>query len=138
MNGAVQNAAAQRVALKWFIEQDDYLKNRRGQYTGKYGAETPWYSQVDMRLLQDFMFKTGKEIHTLQVSIDILNLGNMLNSNWGVRRYATTSGYYQPLSVALAGNVPTYQFDPTERRTFVASPDLLSRWQMQFGLRYIF
>jgi hypothetical protein len=138
VNGIVQNAAAQRVALKWFIEQDDYLKARRGEYTEKYGAETPWFSQVDLRILQDFMFKSGKSTRTVQLSIDILNLGNMLNSEWGVRKYATTSGYFQPISVGLTGNTPTYQFDPTERRTFVASPDLLSRWQLQFGLRFSF
>jgi hypothetical protein len=138
VNGVVQNAQAQRIALKWFIEQDDYLRDKRGQYTEKYGAETPWFSQVDLRILQDFKFKAGKSAHTIQFSIDILNLGNMLNSEWGVKKYATTSGYYQPLSVSLAGSVPTYQFDPTSRRTFAASPDLLSRWQMQFGLRYIF
>ena len=138
VNGELQNAAAQRVAWKWFIEQDDYLRTKRGQYTEKYEAETPWFSQVDLRILQDFNFNAGSSTRTVQFSIDILNLGNLLNSKWGVRKYATTSGYFQPLSVSLAGSVPTYQFDPTARRTFVASPDLLSRWQMQFGLRFIF
>ncbi len=138
VNGVVQNAAAQRVALKWFIQQDDYLKDKRGRYTEKYGAENPWFSQVDVRVLQDFNFKAGKSTRTIQFSIDVLNFGNMLNSEWGVVKYATTSGYYQPISVALAGSTPTYQFDPTARRTFTISPDLVSRWQMQFGLRYIF
>jgi hypothetical protein len=138
VNGNVQNAAAQRIALKWFIEQDEYLKSKRGSYTEKYGAETPWFSQIDVRVLQDFVFSAGKSKHTIQLSMDIVNFGNMLNSEWGVRKYATTSGYFQPLSVGLAGSTPTYQFDPTPRRTFVASPDLLSRWQIQFGVRYIF
>lgn len=138
VNGVIQNAAAQRVAFKWFIQQDKYLRDRRGQYTEKYGAENPWFSQVDLRVLQDFNFKAGKSTQTIQFSIDILNLGNMLNSKWGIVKYATTSGYYQPISVALAGSTPTYQFDPTARGTFTASPDLISRWQMQFGLRYIF
>ncbi|HEX2629307.1 MAG TPA: TonB-dependent receptor, partial [Chitinophagaceae bacterium] len=138
VNGVVQNAAAQRIALKWFIEQDEYLRNRRGQYTEKYGAETPWFSQIDVRILQDFIFKRKNGSNTIQLSVDVVNFGNMLNSEWGLRKYATTSGYFQPLSVGLSGSTPTYQFDPTPRRTFVASPDLLSRWQIQFGLRYIF
>lgn len=138
VNGVVQNAAAQRIALKWFIEQDEYLRQRRGEYTEKYGAETPWFSQIDIRVLQDFIFKAGKSTNTIQLSMDIVNFGNMLNSEWGLRKYATTSGYFQPLSVGLTGTTPTYQFDPTPRRTFVASPDLLSRWQIQFGVRYIF
>jgi hypothetical protein len=72
------------------------------------------------------------------LSIDIINLGNLINSHWGIRKFATISGYFQPWSVALAGNTPTYQFDPSLKQTFTASPDLISRWQMQFGLRYIF
>jgi len=138
INGNVQSAAIQRQTLKNFIAQDDYLSSRVGQYTEKYGGETPWYSQLDLRILQDLNFKAGKQKNTLQLSIDIINFGNLLNSDWGVRKYATTSGYYQPLGVSYNNNSPVYTFDPTQYTTFVSSPDLLSRWQMQLGLRYIF
>ncbi len=135
--GNVQSPAAQRVALKAFISQDDYLSERRGQYTEKYGAETPWFSQLDLRILQDLYIKPGSR-QTLQLSIDLINFGNLISSKWGVREYATTSGYFQPLTVFYNGNNPVYQFDPSLKSTFVASPDLQSRWQMQLGLRYIF
>jgi len=138
VNGVVQDAAAQRTALKQYISKDSYLSGLRGKYTEKYGGENPWYSQVDFRLLQDFMFKGKKSTQTIQFSIDIVNLGNLISSNWGIRKIATNSGYFQPLSVTLAGSTPTYQFDPSTKETFTASPDLISRWQMQFGLRYIF
>jgi hypothetical protein len=138
VNGNVQTAAVQRAALQAFINQDDYLSGLRGQYTEKYGAETPWFSQLDLRILQDYQFKAGKGMKTVQFSVDIQNFGNMLSSKWGVRKYATTSGYYQPLGVSVTGGVPSYTFDPSQKQTFVSSPDLPSRWQMQFGLRYIF
>ena len=137
VNGNIQNAAAQRTALKQFIAQDKYLRGLRGKYTEKYGGETPWYSQLDMRILQDLIVnKLTKQ--SLQFSVDIVNLGNLINSNWGVQQYATTSGYYQPLSVSYNSNAPTYQFDPSLKKTFSDSPDLPSRWQIQLGLRYIF
>ncbi|HTL06832.1 MAG TPA: TonB-dependent receptor [Chitinophagaceae bacterium] len=139
VNGVVQNAAAQKAAFKSFIEQDKYLRNHRGMYTEKYGNESPWFSQVDMRILQDFNFLAGKKTRTLQVSLDIVNLGNLISSKWGVRKYATTTGYFQPISVTSVNNgVPTYQFDPSLKETFIASPDLWSRWQTQLGLRFIF
>ncbi len=138
IDGNVQNAAAQRAALKAFIAQDEYLSERRGQYSEKYGGETPWFNQVDLRILQDFNFKNKKSTQTIQVSVDVVNLTNMISSKWGVRKYATTSGYFQPVSVSLSGSTPTYQFDPSLKETFTASPDLQSRWQLQFGLRYIF
>ena len=139
VNGVVQNAAAQKAAYKSFIAQDKYLSSRRGMYTEKYEGESPWFSQVDMRFLQDFYFKSGKRTKTIQVSLDIVNLGNLISSKWGVRKYATNSGYFQPISVtAVNSGVPTYQFDPSLKETFIASPDLLSRWQTQLGLRFIF
>jgi len=137
VNGNTQDAAAQRTALKKFIAQDKYLRGRRGDYTEKYGGETPWYSQLDLRILQDYIVNK-KNKQTLQLSLDFVNLGNLISSNWGIRKYATTSGYYQPLSVSYNNNAPVYRFDPSLTSTFVDSPDLPSRWQLQIGLRYIF
>ena len=132
---------AQRTGFKNYIASDKYLTKRKGNYTEKYAGQTPWFSQVDVRILQDFNFKTGGKKQTVQFSIDIQNFGNLLSSKWGVRKVATNSGFFQPISV----NVPAegqgqavYSFDPTLKSTFNSSPDLFSRWQMQFGLRYIF
>ena len=137
VNGNTQDAAAQRIGLKKFIAQDKYLRDLRGQYTEKYGGETPWYSQLDLRILQDFILK-AKSKQSIQFSIDFVNLGNLISSKWGIRKYATTAGYFQPLTVSYNSNAPTYKFDPSLKNTFVDSPDLQSRWQMQLGLRYIF
>jgi Carboxypeptidase regulatory-like domain len=138
VNGVNQSPAAQRTAYKAFIAQDKYLSGIRGQHTEKYAGETPWFSQVDLRILQDFNFKNGNKKQTIQVSLDFVNIGNLISSKWGVRKYATTSGYYQPISVNYNNNAPTYQFDPSINSTFISSPDIISRWQLQFGLRYIF
>lgn len=134
--GNIKTAAEQRAAFKTFIRQDDYLSERQGTYTEKYAGENPWIGQLDLRILQDF--KIGPSGKTIQISLDFVNLGNLVNSNWGVRKYATTSGYYQPISVNLNNNSPSYTFDPSTRNTFTTSPDLISRWQMQVGLRFIF
>ena len=140
VNGIIQSSAVQKATFKNYIAGDKYLTRRRGQYTEKYGGETPWFSQVDVRILQDLNFNTGKKKRTVQFSIDIQNFGNMLNSNWGLRKVATTSGFFQPISVSGFTNTgqPKFTFDPSLKSTFNASPDLISRWQMQFGLRYIF
>jgi hypothetical protein len=137
VNGVTQSPVIQRTALKQFIAQDEYLREKRGQHTEKYGAESPWYSQLDLRILQD-LYINQKSRQTLQFSIDLINFGNLISSKWGVREYATTSGYFQPITVSYNNNSPAYQFDPSLKSTFQASPDLPSRWQMQLGLRYIF
>lgn len=138
--GNTQNAAAQGAALEAFINQDEYLSKHRGQYTGKYAGTTPWFSQIDMRVLQDFNFKGKEKTSTIQVSLDVVNLGNLISSKWGLRKFASTTGYYQPVGVAGrdASGKAIYQFDPSQRQTFITSPDLISRWQLQVGVRYIF
>jgi len=88
--------------------------------------------------LQDYNFGRKAKTQTIQFSIDFVNLGNFISSKWGVRKYATTSGYYQLISVSVVNGVANYQFDPSLQQTFTASPDLPSRWQIQLGLRYIF
>ncbi len=136
VNGQLQDAAKQRTAYKNFIQQDKYLSSRRGTYTEKYAGENPWFSQVDIRVLQDFNIKVGAKTNTIQFSLDIINAGNLISSKWGVQKYASATGYFQPIT--YYGDTKTYQFDPSLTKTFIASPELPSRWQMQLGLRYIF
>jgi hypothetical protein len=126
--------AAQRTALKAYIAQDDYLSTNRGNYAEKYAILSPWYSTIDVRVSQDL--KLANE-NVIQLTLNIQNLGNMLNSNWGVRQLPVNS---QPIGVSVDANtgVPTYSFDETQTSTFANDFSLLSRWQAQIGLRYSF
>ncbi|CAM1347716.1 TonB-dependent receptor [Tenacibaculum crassostreae] len=128
---------AQVAAFEEYIKQDDYLSSRRGQYVERYGALAPWRGKWDLKILQDFNFNVSSEKqNTIQLSIDILNVGNLLNSDWGVVQQPNN---LQPLSVNLDGtNTPTYSFTPNSSTTFGFDSSLLSRWQMQLGVRYIF
>jgi hypothetical protein len=130
--------AGQADAFDKFISQDEYLSDRRGQYAERYGALSPWKGKWDMKILQDFNFKVSsasEKINTIQFSIDILNLSNLLNSDWGL---VQTPVSIQPIGVSVAGNTPTYTFNGTQAKTFTYDASLASRWQMQFGIRYIF
>ena len=118
--------------LKDFIAQDEYLSERRGEYAEKYGVLSPWYSTWDLRILQDFQVS---ETNKIQISLDILNLGNLVNSDWGVRQFPQNT---QPIGVSVAAGTPTYSFDSALQESFGNDFGLLSRWQMQVGLRYIF
>ncbi len=130
------DAAAQRLAFKDYIAQDDYLSSRRGAYAEKYGALSPWYNTWDLRILQDIGLGGAQKV---QVSIDLLNVGNLANSGWGVRQFATQTALAQPIAVSVSPEgVPTYSFDTSQTATFFNDFSLSSRWQLQFGLRYMF
>ncbi|WP_224483247.1 TonB-dependent receptor [Robertkochia aurantiaca] len=128
---------AERAAFGDYIEQDDYLRENRGSYAERYAALAPWRSRWDIKILQDYNFTVaGDKTNTIQLSLDILNFGNLLNSNWGIVQIPNN---LQPVSVSVdETNTPTYSFNPSLTNTFSPLSDVISRWQAQVGLRYIF
>ena len=128
----------QGAAFDTYIAQDDYLSGRRGQYAERYGALAPWRGRWDMKFLQDYNFKVSEnKTNTIQFSVDVLNIGNMISKDWGRIQQPNN---VQPIGVTVdpTTKVPTYTFDPNLTKTFGYDSSLASRWQMQVGLRYIF
>ncbi|MDH3292436.1 MAG: hypothetical protein OEQ75_15640, partial [Gemmatimonadota bacterium] len=98
----------------------------------------PFYQTIDLRVLQDFAIRAGGTRHAFQLSLDVLNVANFLNSGWGVRKVASPAAT-SPLTLTQfdAGGAPHFNFTgPSE--TYVDDPSLLSRWRIQVGLRYLF
>ena len=123
--------------LNAFIEQDDYLRTHRGQIADRFGELNPWYNDVDLRILQEFAIQSGAQRHGFELSFDILNVGHLLNSSWGVRKVASAAAT-SPLKLVRfdATGAPVFNFTGPAT-TFIDDPSLLSRWQMQIGLRYL-
>ena len=130
--GTAEEQNLQRIAFENYIQQDDYLKENRGSYAGKYASLLPWQSNWDVRVLQDYKFNNG---NVVQLSIDMMNFGNFVNSDWGVKQNPTNT---QPIGVEVESGVPTYTFDSELKSTYNNDFSLASRWQLQFGLRYTF
>ena len=77
------------------------------------GGLNPWYHNVDLRILQDLGFGSGTTHHGFQLSLDILNLTNLISSDWGVRKTANALAT-SPLSLAPSevqdGGEPIFNF----------------------------
>ena len=128
----------QAEAFDNYISQDDYLSGRRGQYAERYGAQAPWRGRWDVKFLQDYKIKVSEnKTNTIQFSVDVLNVGNLIRSEWGLVQQPNNTS---PIGVSVdpATLEPTYSFNPNQTETFGYDSSLASRWQMQFGLRYIF
>lgn len=161
VKGAYESVEEAWKALDAFIEQDDYLKNHRGEYAERNGAVAPFANQLDLSLSHDFkVFQKNGRYHTLRFSFDIQNFLNLLNKKWGVQQTTVLGNQqYQFLSLPkdAKGNAITpsasnnytlqYEFskvkgDDNEYKTLDKTfKDYLgsdSRWQMQFGIKYIF
>jgi len=123
----------QAAALESFIQQDSYMSGRRGSYAERYGAISPWRGKWDVKFIQELKLS---DTNSIQFTADILNFGNLLNSNWGLVQQPNA---VQPIGVTVdETGTPTYTFSENLKSTFVYDSSLLSRWQAQFGVRYSF
>ncbi|MBR1546031.1 MAG: TonB-dependent receptor [Prevotella sp.] len=135
VDGATYTADMQRDDFWAFINQDDYLKDRKGQYTERGGAKMPWHHQLDFKYTRDMSIMLGKQKHTLQLGLDILNLPNFLCKDWGLYKQITgndlltyKSGKYTYNTVDGARHLSTSQ-------NFL---NVASTYQIMFTIRYLF
>ena len=92
---------------------------------------------MDLRILQDIGFEKSGTRHAFQISLDVLNVGNLINSDWGVRKVASASAT-SPLTLVRfnAAGAPVFNFTGPST-TYVDDPSLFSRWRAQLGIRYL-
>jgi len=129
----------QQAAFEQFINSVTYLKKHRGEYVERNRVLMPWYNRIDARLLQDFYVVTGKNKtrHTLQFSVDMLNVPNLLSKNWGIQKRVITTN---PLVLRglTADNIPRYNLQTINGALFTQAfqddVSTNSTWSMQLGL----
>ena len=128
-------ADLQRQNLKAWLAKTPYLKDHRGQYYKRNADNLPFEHHFDLHVAEKMSLKVGKYVHALELSLDILNVANMINKDWG-RTYGTN--YSNELILPITYDGGQYQF--------VSSPDYIlkypqsyySRWRGQLGLKYTF
>lgn len=83
----LMTAAEQYEAFMKYVDANPYLSKRKGNFAERFGALQPWLNRLDVKLMQEFYSTFGTDRrYTLQVSADFINVGNMLNSSWDVRK----------------------------------------------------
>ena len=137
VNGEVYTADMQRDDFWTYIEQDDYLKDRKGQYAERGGAKMPWHHQLDFKYLRSMSVNWGKTKHTLQLGLDIENLLNFLCKDWGLYKQVTGNTL---LTYDTKNNQYTYNLVNGERHTSTSQNYLstASTYRIQFTIRYLF
>jgi hypothetical protein len=131
-------------ALENYINQDPYLSENRGSFTERNAATTPWTFRLDARIMQDFFVNVKGKRNTIQLSLDVINLGNLLNKNWGITQLFNRNNFLGFVdnngADGEAGNEddrPRFTYAAVNT-PFINNTGITSRWQMQFGVRYIF
>ena len=153
LNGALYTADQQWNDLNNFIDGDKYLKTRRGQYAERNGLRIPWNNELDIKLMHEFKLSKKHKEQSLQISLDIFNVLNLLNNSWGHVNFVTNVNQYdvnflkyatdangKAAGTPASGYLPTYNFvKPTGVNNHYYTLDPInSRWQGQFGIKYNF
>lgn len=127
-----------------FVQKDKYLSNNKGQYAEAYKAYAPLVHRFDLHLARNFMVNAGSTSHKLQISADILNVGNMLKSTWGVNKQLyskTNQGRILKYEGVNGENQPIFSFFQNENVEDLyehVNNVSTQTWQLQIGLRYLF
>jgi len=148
VDGMPYTAEMQRDDFWTFINQDDHLKNRKGQYSERGGAKMPWHHQLDFHYMRDMNIMLGKTKHTLQLGLDMENVLNFLCKDWGVYKqitgnallsYDAKTGEYTYNLVNNERHLSTSQnFTGTTPNMTAGVNTVPSTYRIMFTVRYLF
>jgi len=132
----------QEVAWDNYINQDKSLRRCRGKYAQRNGVALPMITRLDMSVSQQIKTRLFGRENGFTVRLDILNLTNLLNRNWGVAKTLITT---QPLvfsgAVTSGGGVkPAYTLRAINgellKSSFITTATINDVFRMQLALRW--
>lgn len=134
-------AEQQKDDLWAYINQDDYLKNHKGEYAERGGAVMPWHHQLDFKFNQNFYLNVAGQKNTLQFGVDIKNLANLLNNSWGLYKTVNNTKLLK-YTAGKNGAQGSFQFQKNGKnvlsKTYTNNTSFNSTYSIQFSIRYIF
>ena len=153
---AMANSAAMATAFENFITSTPCLNEARGTIMTRNACRNPWVNQFDVSIAQALGKLGGKQLENLQLRMDVINFGNLLNKDWGKQAFSdqgatcgqicsativlTHTGNALPAGTPANGNSPMSQgvftFDPNYQA--FSSQNISSLYTLQLSLRYSF
>jgi outer membrane receptor for ferrienterochelin and colicin len=115
-----------------YIDSNDCLKNAAGTISRRHSCTSGWINRIDVRFMQEIQITDDQAV---ELTLDIENLGNMLNDDWG-----RVEGYVQPFNAPVVdvaivdGQYQYSNFNQPEPNV----SKVPSVWKIQLGLRYRF
>ena len=120
------------------IRSDKYLRTHRGMWSQRNAGTTAFEHHFDLQFAQDIFYDV-KNMRKVQLTLDVLNISNMFNREWGLYYASTiyrTLLSCDSLSKDASGNmVPTYSFYDDNA---IYLSDFYSRWRCQLGVKITF
>ena len=127
-----------------FVHNDKYLSRHQGQYAEAYSVYSPWVHRLDFSYKHDFKVKVGKSVNTLQLSLDVKNILNIFNSNWGVSKWMNSKlpeGRILKFENVDHEGYPVFSTPEAvhgSTQTFVPNVNIGQCWYASVGIKYMF
>ena len=128
LEGMPFSSEENKAEFEKFIQTDSYLSKHRGEYSERGGVTVPWNHRFNFKFAQDINFNVAGRENTIQVGFDINNIGNLINSNWGVAKEVNSEQI-------LTYKNDVYTFSAPE---WTVSTNAYNTWQMLVSLRWMF
>ena len=135
-------AAQQEAAFNQFIA-DNGLEKYRGQILPRNEFLLPWTNRVDIRIAQSLFTDMVQKGDKVQITLDVLNFGNLINSDWGIQDNNVSS--YGAAILGRSGALsPNPSFTMLREGTgLVSSPTRpantrFTTWSAMLGFKYSF
>ena len=128
LKGMPFSSDSNRDEFEAYIAGNKYLSAHRGQYSKRGGFVAPFYSRVNFKIAQDINFTIANKVNTIQIAMDVNNIGNLLNSNWGLVDQMSTDTV-----LALKNGVYTFTAPTWSKYKGTAST-----WNAMLTLRWFF
>lgn len=142
VGGVTYTPAQQRDALWAFIEGDNYLNSRKGQFAERNGDRLPFTNIVDLKLQQDISFAISGKRYSFQLTWDVFNFTNLLNKDWGHQYFLNFDAATLYTFASFSGTTPQYRYTPLASKPGGLSDGInafnSSRWTSQLGVRFNF
>ena len=127
-----------------YVHNDKYLSKNQGKYAEAYSVYSPWIHRLDFSYKHDFKVKIGQSVNKLQLSVDIKNILNLFNSNWGVAKYMNADlndGRILKFENVDAEGYPVFSTPKKvdgNIQTFAPSVSINQCWYASVGIKYMF
>lgn len=128
LNGMPFTSDENREEYWKFIQNDDYLSKHTGEYSKRGGAVMPWQHMLNFRFSQDFYVNVKGRRNTISLGLDVNNIANMLNRDWGNVKRISTTNILKYENGAYTFNKPTWS----------KYAGTISTWSAMFSIRYTF
>lgn len=150
-SGVTTPIAQQAASFDKFISDNACLNNQRGRIMAKHSCEEPWRNTVNLSIRQSLgRLGLGSALNTdafnrLTMQLEIFNLANFINRDWGKIESVGFGGVFPALNYASkeAGSMvgptgarPSFTWNPTY--SFSNSQNVASNYRMQVSMRYSF